>query len=190
MIYGYARVSTVGQANDGNSLPDQTKLILERYPTAKIVSEAMSGAEERPIFNKLIDKLVKGDILVVTKLDRFCRATKEGLEYIDILSGKGVIVHILNMGLIEDTPIGRMIVTNLLAYAEFERAMIKERTMAGKAYKKANDPEYKEGRKIKEVSEFEKFFKKTKKGELSVVESCKALGISRSKWYKLAREVS
>ena len=188
MIYGYARVSTVGQANDGNSLPDQTKLILERYPTAEIVSEALSGAEQRPIFNKLIDKMQKGDILVVTKLDRFCRATKEGLEYIDILRGKGVVVHILNMGLIEDTPIGRMIVTNLLAYAEFERAMIKERTMAGKAYKKANDPEYKEGRKTITVPDFEKFFKKSKNGELSVKECCNALGISRSKWYSLCRE--
>ena len=188
MIYGYARVSTVGQANDGNSLPDQTKLILDRYPTAEIVSETLSGAEQRPIFNKLIDKMVKGDILVVTKLDRFCRATKEGLEYIDILRSKGVVVHILNMGLIEDTPIGRMIVTNLLAYAEFERAMIKERTMAGKAYKKANDPAYKEGRKTKEVSDFEKFFKKTKNGEISVIDCCKVLGISRSKWYSLCRE--
>jgi DNA invertase Pin-like site-specific DNA recombinase len=190
MIYGYPRVSTVGQANDGNSLQDQINLILERYPTAKIVPETMSGAEERPIFNSLIEKLQKGDTLVVTKLDRFCRSTKEGLEYIDILSGKGVLVHILNMGLIEDTPIGRMIVTNLLAYAEFERAMIMERTMAGKVYKKANDPTYKEGRKEKSVPQFREFFEKTKKGEMTVIECCAELGISRSKWYKMCRDAS
>lgn len=187
MIYGYVRVSTVGQANDGNSLPDQTKLILDRYPNAKIVSEAMSGAEERPIFDALVDQLQQGDTLVVTKLDRFCRATKEGLGYIDILSGKGVMVHILNMGLIEDSPIGRMIVTNLLAYAEFERAMIKERTMAGKAYKKATDPNFREGRKNVDVPDFPKYFAKNKKGEMTAVECCQELGISRSKWYSLCR---
>lgn len=188
MIYGYARVSTVGQANDGNSLPDQTKLILDRYPTAEIVSEAMSGAEERPIFNALIDKLQKGDTLVVTKLDRFCRATKEGLEYIDVLSGKGVLVHILNMGLIEDTPIGRMIVTNLLAYAEFERAMIKERTMAGKAYKKANDPDFKEGRKSIKPENFLEIKKDVDNGLMSIKEAISVMNISRSSWYKYCRE--
>ena len=188
MIYGYVRVSTVGQANDGNSLPDQTKLILDRYPNAKIVSEAMSGAEERPIFDKLVDSLQSGDTLVVTKLDRFCRATKEGLGYIDILSGKGVMVHILNMGLIEDSPIGRMIVTNLLAYAEFERAMIKERTMAGKAYKKATDPNFREGRKSVKPDNFEKIKKEVENGFMSIKDAIANLGISRSSWYKYCKE--
>ena len=187
MIYGYPRVSTVGQAIVGNSLQDQIQLILERYPTAEIVAETMSGAKERPVFNSLVEKMQKGDLLVVTKLDRFCRTTKEGLEYIDILRNKGVRVHILNMGLIEDTAIGRMIVTNLLAYAEFERAMILERTTAGKEYKKANDPTYKEGRKEKSVPVFSEFFEKTKKGEMTVVECCTKLGISRSKWYKMCK---
>ena len=58
---------------------------------------------------------------------------------------KGVKIHILNMGLIEDTPMGRLIVTNLLAFAEFERAMIIERTQGGKAIAKTKDG-YKEGR--------------------------------------------
>lgn len=63
--------------------------------------------------------LKEGDTLVVTKLDRFCRTTKEGLEYIDKLISKGIKIHIFNMGLIEDTPMGKLIVTNLLAFAEF-----------------------------------------------------------------------
>lgn len=62
--------------------------------------------------------------------------------------------------------------------------------MAGKVYKKATDPTYKEGRKEKSVPKFLEFFEKTKKGELSVSESCRLLGISRSKWYKLCREAS
>ena len=151
MIYGYCRVSTKGQI-DNNSFVDQKKLILESYPTAKIYEEAYSGAKEREIFSKLIEKLKEGDILVVTKLDRFCRSTKEGLEYIDILLAKKVKIHILNMGLIENTPLGRMLVTNLLAFAEFERAMIIERTQAGKAIAK-QDPNYREGRPKKFMPE-------------------------------------
>ncbi len=143
-IIGYCRVSTKGQL-DGNSLEEQSTKILERYSNAKIVEESYSGVKERPIFNKVLESLKSGDTLVVTKLDRFCRTTKEGLEYIDRLMDKGIKIHILNMGLIEDTAMGRLIVTNLLAFAEFERAMIIERTQAGKAIAKTKEG-FKEGR--------------------------------------------
>lgn len=143
-IIGYARVSTKGQL-EGNSIEEQKNNILQRYSNAEIIEESYSGAKERPIFNKVIKSLNDGDTLVVTKLDRFCRTTKEGLEYIDMLMNKGVKIHILNMGLIEDTPMGRLIVTNLLAFAEFERAMIIERTQGGKAVAKSK-PGFVEGR--------------------------------------------
>ena len=188
MIYGYARVSTARQV-DGNSFEEQTTAILQRYTNAKMIYEQESGAEERPIFLKLLEDAVAGDTIVVTKLDRFCRSTKEGLEYIDLLRDKGVIIHILNMGVIENTPIGRMIVTNLLAFAEFERAMIKERTQAGKAIARTKEG-WTEGRPRKEPVEFQKFLKKQKDGELTVDECCKQLGISRKTWYNRLKEVS
>lgn len=144
MIIGYCRVSTKGQL-EGNSIEEQSSKILERYPNAKIVEESYSGAKERERFNKVLDELQPNSLLIVTKLDRFCRTTKEGLQYIDMLMNKGVKIHILNMGLIEDTPMGRLIVTNLLAFAEFERAMIIERTQSGKAIAKTKDG-FKEGR--------------------------------------------
>jgi len=143
-IIGYIRVSTKGQL-EGNSIEDQRKNILDRYSNAKIIEESYSAAKDRYVFNKLLGDIEPGDTLVVTKLDRFCRTTKEGLQYIDKLMGKGVKIHILNMGLIEDTPMGRLIVTNLLAFAEFERAMIIERTQSGKAIAKTK-PGFKEGR--------------------------------------------
>ena len=143
-IIGYCRVSTKGQL-DGNSIEEQKNNILQRYSNAEIVEESYSGAKERTIFNKVIKSLNDGDTLVVTKLDRFCRTTKEGLEYIDMLMNKGVKIHILNMGLIEDTPMGRLIVTNLLAFAEFERAMIIERTQGGKMIARQKEG-FKEGR--------------------------------------------
>ena len=144
MKYGYARVSTKGQL-DGNSIEEQTTAILNVYSDAEITVESYSGAKERPLFNQVLDKAQEGDFVIVTKLDRFCRSTKEGLEYIDRLLNKGVKIHILNMGLIENTPMGRLIVTNLLAFAEFERSMILERTQSGKAIAKQRD-DFREGR--------------------------------------------
>lgn len=188
MKYGYIRVSTKEQQRNGNSLPDQKNSILDRYTDAIIVKEASSAAKDRPIFDALVDKMVEGDLLVVTKLDRFSRSTIEGLQSIDKLMAKGVSVHILNFGLVENTPIGRLILTQLLAIAEYERSTIVERTTAGRNQKRKTDENYKEGRKIVDVPDFERFFKKTKNGELTVTECCEQLGISRSKWYSLCKE--
>lgn len=146
MIYGYCRVSTYGQRIEGYSLEAQKEEILNRYPNAEIYEEQYSGkTTDRPIFNTVVDLLEADDTLVVCKLDRFCRNVKEGLESIEKLKEKGVRIHILNMGLIEDTPMGKLIITNLLAFAEFERSMIIERTQSGKAIAKLN-PNFKEGR--------------------------------------------
>ena len=185
MIYGYARVSTAKQI-EGNSFEEQTNAITLRYSNAKMIYEQESGAEERPIFLKLLDDVVSGDMIVVTKLDRFCRTTKEGLEYIDLLRDKGVSVHILNMGVIENTPIGRMIVTNLLAFAEFERAMIKERTQAGKAIARTKDG-WKDGRPRVEVEDdvLDMLYRQQQSGKITVRECCEQLGISRATWYNL-----
>ena len=188
MIYGYARVSTVGQT-DGNSFEDQTKLIKERYLDAEMFYEAESGAAVRPVFLSVIDKLQPGDTLVVTKLDRFCRSVIDGLTYIDTIRGKGAIIHILNMGVVENTPVGELIVTQLLAFAQFERAMIKERTMSGKALARQRDG-YREGRPSKAIPDFEKFLKKQKDGLMTVEECCKILGIGRSTWYAKAKELA
>jgi DNA invertase Pin-like site-specific DNA recombinase len=185
MFIGYCRVSTKGQL-DGNSIEEQTLLIRERYPTAEIVVESYSGAKERPIFNELLDRLALGDTLIVTKLDRFCRTTKEGLQYIDLLLNKGVKIHILNMGLIESSPMGRLIVTNLLAFAEFERAMIIERTQAGKALAKQRD-NFREGRKpIYTPEQIEHALKLLENNSYSQV--VKMTGISKSTIIRAKRD--
>lgn len=188
MIYGYARVSTTEQA-DGNSFEDQSIAITERYGDAEMYYEAESGAEIRPVFLSIIDKLQPGDTLVVTKLDRFCRSVVDGLTYINTIRGKGGIIHILNMGVVENTPVGELIVTQLLAFAQFERAMIRERTMSGKAIARRREG-YREGRPPKEIPDFAKLLKKQKDGLMTVEECCRELGICRSTWYAKAREVS
>ncbi len=133
MIYGYARVSTVAQCRNGNSLEEQTEA-LTAYGCDKIITEAYTGkTTERPQLNELLQRLRAGDTLVVTKLDRFARTVIEGVLTVRTLFERGVKVHILNIGLIENTLTGNLILTVFLAFAEFERGMIIERTQAGKA---------------------------------------------------------
>lgn len=145
MIYGYARVSTIGQFRDGNSLESQIAA-LEKYGCQEIVDEACSGKTmDRPKFQKLLCRLKEGDTLVVYKLDRFARTAIEGVETVRNLFERGVRVHILNMGLIENTLTGNLILTVMLAFAEYERGMIVERTQTGKAVARQN-PDYREGR--------------------------------------------
>ena len=145
MIYGYARVSTKGQATNGNSLEEQVKA-LENEGCKVVVKEQYTGTTtDRPKFKELIEKLRAGDTLKVTKLDRFARTAADGSQLVKSLLHRGVKVHILNMGMIDDTPTGRLIANILLSFAEFERDMIVERTQAGKAIARTKAG-FKEGR--------------------------------------------
>lgn len=148
MIYGYTRVSTKTQL-EGNGLKVQTKEILEKYEGAKILEEQFTGTKmDRPVLNKLMEELKEGDTLVVTKLDRLARNTVEGIQIIEGLFAKGVVVHVLNVGLLENTTMGKFFLTTLLAVSEIERNIIIERTQAGKEIAK-QDPNFKEGRPSK-----------------------------------------
>lgn len=182
---GYGRVSTKGQQRDGNSLEDQRSK-LEDAGCDEIILEAYTGTKmDRPKFTKLLAELEPGDTLVVTKLDRFARTASEGSALVKELLERGIAVHILNMGLIENTPTGRLILNVLLSFAEFERDMIVERTSEGKALAKATNPDYKEGRKALEIpEEFEWYKLAVGTGEITVTKACEELGVSRSTWYK------
>ena len=145
MIYGYTRVSSKGQL-DGNSLEQQATEILVKYPTAQIVEEQFSGkTTDRPKFNELINQLQEEDILVITKLDRFARSTQQGLDTINELLAKGISVHVLNIGFMDNTASSELTRTIFLAFAQFERAMIVERTQEGKAIARERG-DFKEGR--------------------------------------------
>ena len=145
LIFGYARVSTKGQHDKGNSLEDQQQRLRESG-AQKIVIEQYTGTTmHRPKFDALLQNLKAGDTLKVTKLDRFARTAAEGSALVKKLLDRGVSVHILNMGLIDDTATGRLIVNILLSFAEFERDMIVERTQAGKEIARTKEG-YREGR--------------------------------------------
>ncbi|MFA1712301.1 recombinase family protein [Peribacillus frigoritolerans] len=140
MKYGYARVSTIHQ-----DLEVQLQQ-LEKENCDQIFSEKYTGTnKKREQFQKLINLLQEGDTLVVTKLDRFARSTQDALEIIKDFFNRNIKVHVLNMGIIENTPNGRLIFTIFSAFAEFERDMIVERTQEGKMLAKQN-PDFREGR--------------------------------------------
>lgn len=138
MIYGYARVSTVRQEKRGNSLDEQAAMLKEAG-AQEIIADSYTGTRmDRPQFTALLSRLQEGDRLIVTKLDRFARTAVEGGQIVKELHEKGVTIHILNMGIADNTPMGKLMVTMLLAFAEFERDMIVERTQGGKAIARAN----------------------------------------------------
>jgi DNA invertase Pin-like site-specific DNA recombinase len=145
MIYGYCRVSSKGQL-EGNGMEVQEKEILEKYLNAEILKEQYTGkTTERPMFIGLIVNLKAGDTLCVTKLDRLARNTVEGINIVQELFNRGVAVHVLNIGLLENTSMGKFFLTTLLAVAEMERNTILERTQAGKEIAKTKAG-FKEGR--------------------------------------------
>lgn len=186
MIYGYARVSTVGQAHEGNSLEAQERILREKGAECIFLESFTGTKKRRPKLDELLSQIQNGDTLIVTKLDRIARSTRDGLEIIDTLLNRGVNIEILNMGKFDNSPVGKLMRTVFFAFAEFERDMIVERTSEGKTIAKQRE-DYHEGRPKKELPEFEKILKKQKDGELTVTAACQILGISRTQWYRISR---
>lgn len=145
MIFGYARVSTKGQEKNGNSLENQISE-LKAAGAEKIYTDAFTGAKcSRPEFDKLIKELKPKDTLVVCKLDRFARSISQGSEIISELIDKDVRVHILNMGILDNSPTSSLLRNVMLAFSEFERQLILERTSTGKEIARTK-PNFREGR--------------------------------------------
>jgi len=128
--YGYARVSSAGQ-----NLDAQMKQLKEAGCEV-IFSEKVSGRnkDNRERFNELFKIATAGDTIIVTKLDRFARSTKDALHTIDQLNNMGVYLIVLNMGgmpVDTSTAIGKLMITMLAGIAEFEADMIRERQLEG-----------------------------------------------------------
>jgi DNA invertase Pin-like site-specific DNA recombinase len=142
-IIGYARVSTQDQHLTGQ---------LEALKAAgaeTIHREKISGARaDRPQLVKLMASLKAGDVVLVTKLDRLGRSTRELLDLIERIGGAGAAFRSLGDPLFDTTSSqGRLVSTLLAAIAEFERELIKERTGDGR--KRAMSKGVKFGRKPK-----------------------------------------
>jgi DNA invertase Pin-like site-specific DNA recombinase len=135
VMYGYSRVSSKGQAKDGNSLEIQEKELIAAGAELIYTDVYTGKTTDRPELDKMLSELKSGDTLIVTKLDRIARSVQEGSRLIKDLVEKGVAVRILNMGNgpIDNSPTGMLMLNIMLSFAEFERDMILQRTQEGKA---------------------------------------------------------
>jgi DNA invertase Pin-like site-specific DNA recombinase len=151
-VFGYARVSADGQAEDGQSLDIQQRQIggwaLQRGVDldAVHVETGVSGAvpfHERPEGAKLWAVLQRGDALVASKLDRVFRSAADCLKVVEAFRARGVSLYLLDLnGGADDVSgngIARLFLTIVSAFAEFERDRIGERIRASKHRQKANN---------------------------------------------------
>ncbi len=144
-VYGYARVSSYGQAKGGNSLEAQ-EAALKAAGAQEIYIDMCTGTRiERPEFNRLRADLRAGDTLIVTKLDRFARTVGQASELITELIDSGITINVLNLGVLSNDSMSILLRNILLSFAQFERDMIVERTQEGKAIARQKEG-YRDGR--------------------------------------------
>ncbi|MDZ5645734.1 recombinase family protein [Nitrospirillum sp. BR 11828] len=133
MLIGYARVSKGDDQGDALQLR-----ALKEAGCGRIFTEAISsGRWDRPELHRLIDQLRPGDVVVVWKLDRLSRSLKDLLHLIDRITRADAGFRSLTEAIETTSPAGRMLMRMVTSFADFERAMIQERTSAGLATARA-----------------------------------------------------
>ncbi len=191
MIYGYARVSSTTQ-----SLATQVHQ-LTAYGCDPIYQEKISGRSlrHRDQFAALLHRLQDGDVLVVTKLDRFARSTQDALNTIATLTEKGVALVVLNMGgdMVDTaTAIGKLLMTVLAGIAEFEADLIRERQREGIAAAKVRGVyqgrPHTYTRHHKGATHALELFEARDTNHLTVNDICAMTHVSRATLYRLAHQ--
>lgn len=184
MKIGYARVSTREQdlALQQDALTAQG--------CQKIFEEKITGAgKERPELKKLLEQLREGDTVVIWKLDRLGRSLKDLVALVAEIQSKGAGLQSLNDSIDTTTPQGKLTFHLFAALAEFEREIIRERTMAGLQAARARGRKGGRPKGLSRKAEHlamiaEQFYKD---GELTITEICQELSISRSTLYSYLR---
>ncbi|MFQ1592695.1 recombinase family protein [Aeromonas veronii] len=178
-VIGYARVSSVGQ-----SLDVQLDKLAEAG-AEKVYQEKMSGksAKDRQQLQAMLAYVREGDTVVITKLDRLGRSLADLLKIVEKLEAKKVTLRVLDQTFDTGSAEGRLMLSLLGAFAEFELELRKERQMDGIA--KAKEQGKHLGRP-KELDE-EKVKERLKVGDLSPAGVAKELGIGRSTAYRIAK---
>ena len=184
--FGYARVSTAGQ-----DLQTQIETLTKQgcKPT-NIYAEKFTGTKtkQRKELQRLLDVIKPGDELIVTKLDRLGRKTADIIKLIDKLLKQGIVVNVLNMGRLDNSASGKLMTTVVLAFAEFERDMIVQRTTEGKAYARKHNKDYKEGRPKRKITDR---YRKVYEYKLNHTykETEQMCGVSRSTIQRIVKQI-
>lgn len=184
--YGYARVSTAGQ-----DLESQIEELRKQgCKQENIFAEKFTGTKtkQRKELQRLLDVIKPGDELIVTKLDRLGRKTVDIIKLIDELLKQGIVVNVLSMGRLDNSASGKLMTTVVLAFAEFERDMIVQRTSEGKAYARKHNKNFKEGRPRRKITDrYRKIyeFKQTH----TYKETEQMCGVSRSTIQRIVKQI-
>lgn len=195
MIYGYVRVSSKKQCEDRQLL----SMGSYRDKIDRVFVEKQSGKNfDRPIYKEMKSLLQKGDEVVVHALDRLGRNKVEMKQEMEWFKEQGIRLRVLNVPttLIDfqgQEWVGDMI-NNILcevisSVAENERNEMIVRVKEGLVAKRERGDWDDMGRPRIETTDFEKFLEKQKRGEITVTECCKQLGIGRRTWYNRLAEV-
>lgn len=182
-LVGYARVSTLDQ--DYSLQVEQ----LENYGCDKIFYEKKSGKNTgRPELHKALEYLRAGDKLVVYKIDRLARSTRDLHNIVHELQEKNIGVVFIKEQIDFSTPAGKLMFTMLGAIAEFERDLINERTKEGRERAKAQGKHLgRKGQDTKEIKRALKLFAERETNGLSVNDISKQTSVPRSTIYAKAK---
>jgi len=182
MRIGYARVSSVDQ-----NLELQLDA-LEADGCGRIFQDKLSGAQaQRPGLGGALDHLRAGDTLVVWRLDRLGRSLKNLIEVVGLLDERGIGLRSLHEAIDTTTSTGRLVFQIFGALAEFERNLIRERTLAGLQAARARGRVGGRPRRLDD-EKLELLYKLCDEREQSIPAICRLLGISKPTLYRaLAR---
>lgn len=181
MKIGYIRVSSIEQ----NTI--RQEVLMESLGVDEVYIDRISGKNtNRPELQKMMNYVRKGDTVIVESISRFARNTKDLLELVEQLTSKGVEFISQKEAIDTSTPSGKFMLTIFAAVAELEREYLLQRQREGIATAKAQG-KYK-GRKPKIHSDTEKVIRKWKKKEITAVTAMKALNVSKTTFYRMAKQ--
>lgn len=181
MNIAYVRVSTVEQ-NEERQLEGLKKYNIEKWFTEKISAKDTN----RPQLKAMLEFAREGDTIFVWDFSRLARSTKDLLELVETMEAKGVHFKSIKENLDTSTPTGKLMLTMIGAINEFERNNMLERQREGIAIAKAKG-KYK-GRKEVNIENFEEYYNRYMKREVSKSALAKELNISRPTLDKLIKE--
>jgi DNA invertase Pin-like site-specific DNA recombinase len=177
---GYARVSTIDQ----NLQAQVDALLAAGCQRDRIYTDRVTGIQaDRPGLHTALEVVRPGDTLVVWKLDRLARSIKHLIEVVEQLEARQVAFKSLTEGIDTSSAQGRLMLHLFGAFAEFERSLIRERTLAG--LEAARQRGRKGGRKVQApLKQMKAMARLVDSGETTVAEVCRELGIGRTTWYR------